>query len=147
MGKNKEDEKVIFLDIDGVINKVGTIERWEGCFGMDKKLISILHRLVKETKAKLVLSSTWRHDPDWRNTMKACGIKYKFLDKTISLWTPNSIRGDEIKEWLDRHPEVKKYAIIDDDSDFYPEQKLFQTSYKTGLTDKIANDIIKYFKL
>jgi hypothetical protein len=32
------------------------------------------------------------------------------------------IRGEEIKAWLHQHPEVTRYAIVDDDSDMLPEQ-------------------------
>ena len=58
----------------------------------------------------------------------------------------DSIRGDEIQEWLDEHPEVEKYAIIDDDDDMLPEQEenFFQTDFQTGLTDEIAKKVIKH---
>ena len=32
------------------------------------------------------------------------------------------MRGEEIKTWLEHHPEVENYVIIDDDSDMLPEQ-------------------------
>ena len=33
-----------------------------------------------------------------------------------------TLRGEEIQDWLDNHPEVEDYAILDDDSDMLPEQ-------------------------
>ena len=47
----------------------------------------------------------------------------------------NEPRGEQIAEWLERHPEVTRYAIIDDDSDMLDEQKEFfaQTSFQEGM--------------
>lgn len=42
--------------------------------------------------------------------------------KDLHRFDLDKVRGDEIAEWLSRHPEVTKYAIIDDDSDMLPEQ-------------------------
>jgi hypothetical protein len=32
------------------------------------------------------------------------------------------MRGEEIKDWLQKNQEVQEYAILDDDSDMLPEQ-------------------------
>jgi hypothetical protein len=58
--------------------------------------------------------------------------------------TLGNTRGDEIREWLRKNPEVTKYAILDDDSDFYPDQPLFKTTFETGLTDEIAKQVTNY---
>ena len=49
-------------------------------------------------------------------------------------------RGDEIRAWLEEHPEVTKFVILDDDSDMceFTETNLFKTTYKFGLTEEIA---------
>ena len=66
----------------------------------------------------------------------------KLLDKTG--YSNNGFRGDEIKEWLNRHPEVTQYAILEDDEDFYPDQHLFKTSWQTGLTEEIMKNVINH---
>lgn len=132
--------KVIFLDIDGVLNCEQTLERHDGFLGIEHGKVILLNNIVNETGAKIVLSSTWRLDPDWNDTMKSYGINC--IDRTICL--PSRIRGLEINEWIERHPDVKTFAIIDDDSDMLPGQKLFQTSFKEGLTEDISCQIIKY---
>ena len=59
-------------------------------------------------------------------------------------WSNHEMRGDEINAWLSEHPEVTKYAILDDESDFYDDQPLFQTTFETGLTDEIAQKVIDH---
>lgn len=52
--------KVIFLDIDGVLNCV-TSKSYCGMYvGVDADKIRRLARIVEETGAKIVLSSDWR---------------------------------------------------------------------------------------
>jgi predicted mannosyl-3-phosphoglycerate phosphatase (HAD superfamily) len=49
--------KIIFLDIDGVLNNYNTLG--EG-LNWESNAVKILKRIIKETGAKVVLSSTWR---------------------------------------------------------------------------------------
>ena len=55
--------KVIFLDIDGVLNCAKTPNPRKLPYIVDPRLLRRFARLVKRTKAKVVLSSTWRYDP------------------------------------------------------------------------------------
>lgn len=134
--------KVIFLDIDGVLNSKDTIQRWEdGSFiGIDPYLVAIFNRIIFATGAQIVLSSTWRLHEDGREEVRKHVMD--FIDVTPSIGYGH--RGTEVKDWLDRHPEVEKYAILDDDSDFLPHQPLFQTTWEHGLTEEIAKDVINF---
>lgn len=91
----------------------------------------------------IVLSSTWRigKNPNsfpfgWKFRI---GKESKIiLDRIVDV-TPRlggDLRGAEIKAFLDTHPEIEKYAIIDDDSDMLPEQKqnFIQTRCSIGMT-------------
>jgi hypothetical protein len=53
------------------------------------------------------------------------------------------IRGDEVAEWLKRHPEVTTYVCIDDDADFHPQQNLVATDHRYGLTGLEARQAIR----
>lgn len=140
--------KLIFLDIDGVLNRLGTenrtTTRWRGFIGMEPELVIRFNELCENTGAKVVLSSTWRLDPDWREVMKANGLRCEFIDRTPS---DGNERGEEVDEWLCaflKKETVEKYVIIDDDSDFYPTQPLFKTDYREGLTAERAVAIHEY---
>ena len=134
--------KIIFLDCDGVLNCKETIERHEGYIGLDPVRVERFKQIVKQTEAGVVLSSTWRLTESWRQAVRDAGIM--FIDITPDL--RGQKRGDEINEWLSLHPEIKQYAIIDDDPDFYLNQFLFQTTWEEGLTEDIAARVIEFLK-
>ena len=66
--------KVIFLDIDGVLNCSKTRNPRKLPYVVDKRLLALLKRMLKRTGAKIVLSSTWRIDPVGRFAAKHHGI-------------------------------------------------------------------------
>lgn len=156
--------KILFLDVDGVLNSEQTFFRTKGerddGWLIDPYMALLVARIVEATGCEIVMSSSWRHHPE--------GVKrvekrvWKILDTTPSIPTSREEReecdrkglshaslcerGKEIQAWLDKHPEVTKYAILDDDSDMLPEQKpsFFKTQWKVGLTDEIANAVIAH---
>ena len=148
--------KVIFLDVDGVINKRGTPFRTiNGILTMAApELVYRLNLVVDRTDCELVLSSSWRHHPDWRKAMKASGIVKPFLDctpyrvdhKKYGIPFDMLCRGHNIQGWLDTHPEVERYAIIDDCPDMLNSQRqnFFQTNAIHGLTQEIADSVEKH---
>lgn len=145
--------KIIFLDIDGVLNCSETFKKEMPNLlldEIDKGMVAILHHIVALTEAKVVLSSSWRLDPEWRKTMKKIGIKIDFLDRTPF---GNGVvdRGHEVQEWLDKNfpgqIESVRYCCIDDNTDFHADQKLFKTSWEEGLTPELADEIITYLNV
>ena len=132
--------KVLFLDIDGVVNRVGTRQRYRGFMGIDPFLASMVGKIILDTGAAVVLTSTWRHFQGGREEVDR--HVYKTFDVTPIADT--GFRGEEVKMWLDDHPEVTRYAIVDDDSDFYADQPLFKTNWQTGITDEVAKQVTKF---
>jgi hypothetical protein len=102
--------KVIFLDIDGVLNCSKTPNPRKLPYVVDKKLVARLNKLLDRTGAKIVLTSSWRLDPIGLYAAKHWGIS--FLDAVPDL--PKMSRRDEVLSWLAKHPSVSRYAIIDD---------------------------------
>lgn len=134
--------KVIFLDIDGVLNTSETLEK--GIY-IDPERANLIKKILKETGAKIILSSTWRFSP--------LGIKavQEAVGEVLDI-TPNNngltSRGNEIKQWLDSHP-VEKYAIIDDNVDMLKEQSphFFQCPWNDGITSELTERIIKHLNV
>jgi hypothetical protein len=132
--------KIIFLDIDGVLNCKATPNPRSFPYIVDKKLLLRFVRLLDKSKAKVVLSSTWRYDPAGVFAAKHWGIP--FIDVTPDM--PRRPRRDEILAWLKKHPDVKRFAVVDDDDDELDALPLFQPSADTGLTLKIADGVYRY---
>jgi hypothetical protein len=53
-------------------------------------------------------------------------------------------RNEEIRAWLDAHPSVQRFIVIDDDDDELDAFPLFQPSASTGITDKIVKAAVDY---
>ena len=150
----KKRRKVIFLDIDGVLNNENHIinlvsalgekqyyKLLEGIEGtpFDYENCNLLKMLIDKTGAEVVLSSSWRLNP------KGIEILEKYTGIKVSGATPlklDTIRGKEIKEYLDNHSEVVNYVILDDDDDMLDEQRnnFVKVNRKFGL---MLTDIIK----
>lgn len=121
----KQLHKVIFLDVDGVL-KTGDFEQQirkeqqltylQAADTLQPEKIELLVRLVRETDAKIVLSSTWRL---WKPNYN---IVARALDKHgISIFskTPDKreeSRWDEIKTWLQTRPPCQSLVIDDDET-------------------------------
>ena len=132
--------RVLFLDIDGVLNSERSCAAFDGyphdftakAMGMfDMVAVALIRKLCHKTDCSIVLSSTWRITSAPHEV--ANGLDLPVMDKTPVL---NGPRGIEIAAWLNEHPEVTKYAIVDDNSDMLPDQmcRFVQTNFQTGLS-------------
>lgn len=132
--------KIIFLDIDGVLNCNNTPNPRNFPYVVDKKLVARLKKLLDRTGAKVVLTSSWRLDPIGVFAAKHWDVP--FMD--VSPDMPKRTRRDEVLTWLSKHPNVSRYAIIDDEDDELDGLPLFQPSCKTGITAEIVKGVEKY---
>lgn len=144
--------KIIFLDIDGVLNHTnwynsdrnpGNINGNEG--DIDPLCSEKIMEICEKTGAKIVLSSDWRISwPYVIDRLNKSGIKFgTVIDKTPEhMWIPfaDKSRGSEIQDWLDNN-ECERYVIIDDRTDFSEEQKcnFVQIDSEIGITDEDVN--------
>lgn len=136
--------KILFLDIDGVLNNSKTQERCLGFTGVDKKLAGRLTKWLRDnTEVFIVLSSTWRIDPRMWYAINDEGITW--IDKTDEL----NGRSQQIARWLEAHPEVTQYAILDDQDykwNFDQREFFVQTNGHYGLTDAELKQLDTIFK-
>lgn len=143
--------KLIFLDIDGVLN-TANYQTWRQLLGKDisdlhgylfsPSAVRNLQRLIKWTNAKIILSSSWRLDGlDVMRRMwterKMPGEIYDITPYVNARDYPKFTRGIEINTWLEKNGYLgRPYVILDDIDDFLPEQynNVVLTNYKRGLT-------------
>lgn len=146
--------KLIFLDVDGVLNSqnyvVSEHDRLghdnyikeylsQGRIPFDPHCINNLKNVLEVTGALICVSSTWRLCEDQRKRLnEALGeYCYRIIGYTKHLST---IRGIEIDNFLNDLKQIKspleKYIIIDDDNDMLEEQQpyLIKTNFETGFT-------------
>lgn len=126
-------DKVIFLDIDGVLNDEGKNLK-HGVY-IDEEMTARLKKIVEATGAQIVLSSSWRYyyckyreNPDSVQGSDRVGLdmlndlfeKYelKISDCTERLSSGPYARPLEIRTWLATEQDIKSFVILDDD-DFW----------------------------
>lgn len=115
--------KVVFVDIDGVLNDYKTNEYTpDGYVGIDSDKVEMLSILCKELDLKIVLSSSWRKEIV-NKTIDGLYALSKFSEYNLDIYGSTSFDGSisdakratQIKDWLDAHPEVEDYIILDDE--------------------------------
>ncbi len=162
--------KLIFLDIDGVLNNMGWLHTMYSLGTdpmklrrelLDRVSVGVLNDIVKWTGAKVVISSSWR----WGRTlndMRAILADNGFIGEVIGM-TPvdgdlvkeilcmygeRIQRGHEIRAWLKNHImeglEVEAYVVIDDSGDMAGvEDHLVLLNHDTGLQAEHIPAILK----
>ncbi len=136
--------KVIFLDIDGVLQLLGSDTE-----EFDEKSCKNLKRILTATGCKLVLTSSWRLYASYRamlfEFLKPYSItRDDFIGKTKLLES----RAKEIYSYLKKHTEIEDYIILDDEdmaSPLIPQGKQFKTDPQKGITKSIADKCIQCF--
>lgn len=139
------DKKVIFLDIDGVLNTWEFIYR-NGCAEIDDILVDIVVNIVKATKAEIVLSSSWRLDENDKRIVFETFKKKNIDIADCTPWLSKNRcveRNEEIRAWIENNS-VDKFAIIDDTPDANIPGHYFRTDPNIGITIDIAEEVIRY---
>ena len=166
---------IIFLDIDGVLNsgrsfiagahKAREHENADDPYykkitkaTIDPVSVGLVNKVLRDFDAYIVLSSTHRmHFPDGDEKLEMIQdyLTYLGVDGSRCIgYTPrfNAIRGVEIKHWLDdapsRFPDASfKIIILDDSSDFLPEQLEFHVHCKGGhgVTEENYREMTRLF--
>lgn len=159
------EHKIIFLDIDGVLNVIPkSYDEFGGTF--HDNFVNNLKHIIDQTGAKIVISSSWRIDG--LETMKKMWHKRNLPGEVIDI-TPTEIdvvdkgicefydlvdRGHEIQLYIDNN-DITNYCIIDDDNDMLDSQRdnFVRTANNTthkdcvdigyGLTKQCADEVIK----
>jgi hypothetical protein len=164
--------KIIFLDIDGVLNPVyyenALQKMWFHSGGVIKSRdehgqlffsqnCDSLKKIIDSTKAKIVVSSAWRLKGEiaikelWQGrnlSGEIIGItptEQDVVDSGKSEFYDMVCRGMEIDYWIQKNNFDGAYVIIDDTDDILDSQRDFfvQTNSNYGLTTIDADKAIK----
>lgn len=144
------NERFIFLDVDGVLNNGAWAIRMhehgvrvfrDGLL-YEPSLLQ-LRRIVDETGAAIVVSSSWRLEPGSYDRLRTWLAKYG-MAVADSVPDVGGTRADDITAWFRRHPGRYSYAILDDDADMgIHRDHLVKTRFEDGLTAERADACIR----
>jgi len=153
--------KVLFLDFDGVLNSERYFDDRDALIVIPKSqpicpvAVARVQRIVDETGAKIVISSSWRlGDPLERLRSHLTNKGLRAANETVIDVTPWGLgvrRGREIEAWLRNADEnadenVEAWVAIDDESpeEMHPSgARHVQTTWAEGLTDALADEAIR----
>lgn len=145
--------KVLFLDFDGVLNGDAYVRR-QGRFGviLDPKKLDLLKRIVEETGARIVLSTSWReHWSAIPGESDSIGLEIDqiFHRHGMAVFdkVPHRTRGREqnIRRWLEDYPDVETYLVLDDlalEGDFLQGHFIRTSNYRGGLEEENVSEAI-----
>ncbi len=124
--------KVIFLDIDGVLNSndwyvyrrdnvaMDSVDAQYPFYEFDPRAVKRLNRIIEQTGAKIVVSSSWRSGETVESLQKlldSVGVVGEVIGLTPHLWCNKPYpdkdgyrvpRGCEIDWWLDNYGEFQR---------------------------------------
>jgi len=160
--------KIIFLDIDGVINTVKSVSNPRvqpegftanlyGVSKLDPDCVARLNKITNATGAKMVISSSWRILFDdielLAKYLHSEGVTGEIIGRTPR-FAKSYVRGEmtygrglEIQEWLSGQVGIESIVILDDDSDMlHLSPFLIKTGWQNGLEDHHVDAAIEMLK-
>ena len=162
----------IFLDIDGVMNNrtdrlrkiKNNLEHFKGLGMFCDEAWSLLASVCRKTKAKIILSSSWRMGittDGSKSQFKPSNENDYYISKLLEYFRSYNIelvglttfnyncRGNQIMQYVKEHlNDTDNWLVIDDeidDMENIPKEKIIQTNLFTGLLPEHCERIIKYF--
>lgn len=149
-----DTKRILFLDFDGVLNS----DEYEATFirrlliadpdSLDPKCVALIQSLLNVfPNLFIVVSSTWRNHyslEELKVILQNKGLKTVNRLLGVTPYLPNSPRSEEIKAWLDSHPEIIQYAIVDDEpNSLQPlKDRLVTTNPESGLKHQDINELV-----
>ena len=139
--------KVIFLDIDGVLNCRDTEETINDgkVVGVEDEKIERLKQIVDATRAVIVLVSSWKlHRDDHSDSSPMRYLNRKLFEHGLKIYDYTIDRSDNrgygILKWYS-HRDVSKWIVLDDE--IFGDYKIYgivnhlvKPSFEKGLQDE-----------
>jgi hypothetical protein len=129
--------KVLFLDVDGVIAVPPAFIR--------RELLENLRRVIYQTRAPIVVSSSWRCEPTYMQKLDEhlTGIGAFVIGSTPRLSGGLLDRHLEILAWLEYNPHIDHYVAVDDMPLQLPSENFVHTEINKGLDREKADELIR----
>ena len=110
--------RIIFLDVDGVLNSNKTTRRIDNFLFVSVSKVKLLAEVVERTGARIVLSSSWRIQDSTVARELFLRLRKELLRYNIPIYSMTPIfekksREEEIKNWL-LGKEVENFVILED---------------------------------
>lgn len=143
--------KLIFLDVDGVLNSETTKDTIGKYIGIEDKKVSLLKEIVDASNAKIILVSTWNEY--WQKEKRFKDMQDDLADYLDAKLAKQGLvisdktdvyhsldRGDSIRNYISKLAsvgiDVESFVILDDEMFDYKQTKLtsnlVRTSYHNG---------------
>lgn len=154
IGEEEDISKVIFLDIDGVLND----DDYTGIKVHEDK-VKLLAKLVNETGADIIISSSWRYGirqyilkiasgeeiPHDMEPVRLLASLFEKYNLKISGFTPELPSGPdarpmEIRAWLTNQINIESFVILDDD-DFWTWKWMDRYFVRTATSQPGRNEL------
>lgn len=140
-------DKVLFLDIDGVLNSEEYIINRDKKVkdDIDIKKVFLLEGIVRKTNCSVVLSSSWRF-LGLERINNALGDLGSYISIKHHTTLKRGDRGKQILEYIKKH-NIKDYVVLDDEiidiKNYIPKERLVKTSWEKGLQKEHSERVIK----
>ena len=157
--------KLIFLDIDGVLNNTKDVKKYRIFLkGKRKVLIDIqpffyFKKLLKEIEEekldiRVVISSSWRLGTtasDWKKLFQHYfGNSNIIIGRTLHLECDRGLEILNFLQMIEGKENIKDYIVVDDDIediiDYVGKRRIVKTSVKRGLTNSDVRKIVRKLK-
>lgn len=149
VGKTSGAERVLFLDIDGVVLNGRALWHSGNNRYLPPEKVALVREVCERSGCVVVVSSTWRFSDTTADQLRRVGLplhedwRTPYKNDMRGSIIMGQRRGVEIGRWLARH-DVAAYAIVDDDSDMLLEQMPFfvKTDHEEGIEQWHADALV-----
>ena len=115
--------KLIFLDIDGVLNCQNSRTKCMGFIGIDDDKVKRLKQIVEATDAKIILCSSWKNgwEPVFKDEQREDGnyIDRKMKRQGLKIINKTDDKGDDrgagIRKFLENFTSLESWIVLDDE--------------------------------
>ena len=160
----KKRRKILFLDIDGVLNNEIDETMWSSLdpnkYGFSESCINEVKRILNETNSEIIWITSWRNhsedfiwepyqDLKFKSPFPKAKEIFKDYKQSICDHLLRRLKVDDINYHLVNNnisPKKCKWVILDDDSKqrLYELDGYIQVDRKYGVTKEIADKAIWY---